>query len=107
MRGLRNIAEAQEVFERRPHIRRVSEPLAGERHSPLVAKALAIDVKVRYRDLLVVRVTMWRAAQIEADEHHDLPRSVLHLDLEQVNATAAQVEQELFALVGGLKRQRH
>jgi hypothetical protein len=30
-----------------------------------------------------------RAAQIEADQHHDLTPAVLHLDLSQVDAAAA------------------
>src|ERR1700730_10286587 len=103
MRRLGNIAESEKVFERHPNIRGVSKRFRGERHRPFVAEALAIKVQVRYPDLLVIRITMWRATEIKSDEHHDLPRSVLHLDLEQVGAAAAQVEQELIALVGGLK----
>ena len=48
---------------------------------------------------------MWSTAQIETDEYDDLPASRLHLDLLQIDAATAEVEQESFSFVGGLKRQ--
>src|SRR5262249_1528364 len=106
MRRLGNVTKSQEVFERHPHIRRVSESVAGQRHGPLVAKALAVDVQMRYADLLVIRIPMRRTTEIESDEHYDLTCPVLHFDLEEVDATTAQIKQELLAFVHGLKRKR-
>src|ERR1700736_2865785 len=100
MRRLGNIAEPEKVFERHPNIRGVSERFRGERHRPLVAEALAIKVQMRYPDLLVIRITMRRAAEIESDEHYDLPPPVLHFDLLEVDPSAVQIKQELLTLIG-------
>src|SRR5438552_2321863 len=58
MRRLGNIAELEKVFERHPNMRGVSEHFRGERHRPFVAEALAIEVQMRYPDLLVIRMWM-------------------------------------------------
>ena len=100
MGRLGDIAEPEKVFERNPYIRRVSEPVGGKRHGPFVAKALAIEVQVRYPDFLIIRIAMRRAAEIESDEHYDLPSPILHFDLLEVDSSAAQVKQELLALIG-------
>jgi hypothetical protein len=73
MGRLGDIAEPEKVFERNPHIRRVSEPVGGKRHGPFVAKALAREVQMRYPDLLISRIAMRGAAEIESDEHYHLP----------------------------------
>ena len=99
MRRLGNIAESEKVFERYPNIRGVSERFRGERHCPFVAEALAIEVQVRCCDLLVIRITMRRTAEIESDEYYDLPPPVLHFDLLEVNSSAAQIKQELLAFI--------
>src|SRR6516162_4935014 len=99
MRRLGNIAEQEKVFEHHPKIRGVSERFRGKRHRPFVAEALAIKVQVRCCDLLVIRITMRRAAEIESDEYYDLSSSVLHFDLLEVNSSAAQIKQELLAFI--------
>jgi hypothetical protein len=99
MRRLGNIAEPQKVFERYPNIGWVSERFSGKRHRPFVAKALAIDVQVWDPDLLIIGIAMRRATEIESDEHYDLPPPILHFDFDQVDSTAAQIEQELPAFI--------
>src|SRR6266436_7384928 len=99
MRLLGDITKPKEIFEGRPCVSRISKPVGWKRNGPSVAKAFAIEVQVRRRNLLIVRIAVRRAAQIEAHQYHDLTPPVLHLDLMQVNATAAQVEQEIFASV--------
>jgi hypothetical protein len=69
MRRLGNIAESEKVFERHPNIRGVSESVGGKRHGPFVAEAVAVEVQVRYPNLLIIRIAMRRAAEIESDQN--------------------------------------
>ena len=66
---------------------------------------VAADVKVRRRDLHVVRVAVGRSSKIKAHQHHNLASPVLHRHLELVDALTAQVEQKLFGSIDGLEWQ--
>ena len=62
---------------------------------------------MRNRDFLAIRVAVRRTTEVESYEHDNLARPGLHLDLAQIDAAAAQVEQKLLTSVGGLKWQDH
>ncbi len=81
MRLLGDITKQKEIFEGRPRISRISKPISWKRNGPLVAKTFAIEMQMGRWNLLIVRIAVRRAAQVEAHQYHDLTPPVLHLDL--------------------------
>lgn len=64
-----------------------------------VAVTFPINMKMWDRDLLSIRVAMRGSSEIEPHEHDDLTSASLHLDLEQVDSSAAHIEEKLLARV--------
>ena len=61
-------------------------------------------MQVRHGNLFAIRVPVWGASKVEPNKDYNLPPAVLHLDLHQVDTTAAQVKQKLLAAIDGLER---
>ena len=71
--------------------------IAWNRVRPFVAKSLTVDVQVRRPDLLAIGIAMWRTAEIEPGENHDLPSPILVSAFAQVDPSPAQVEKKRLA----------
>jgi hypothetical protein len=70
-----------------------------KRHSPLVAKAFTIDVKVWTANPLAIGVAMGSPTETEPHQYHYLPCPGLICSPQGVDATPMHVEQKALSLI--------
>ena len=95
---------AHEIVEGAPQVIEVGKAALRRAHRPFVPVPLAVHMKMWARNLLIVGIPMWPAAEIKPDENDCLSRPILIRSLQQVNSAPEDIEQKGLAPADRLER---
>ena len=88
MRRMSDVDECHEVIEELPSVHEVGEGGGWKWEGPFVAEALFVEMDVGTGDLLVVRVAMGRATEVQSGENNDTSSAVLVCSLNELDLAA-------------------
>ncbi len=102
-RRLCNVAVSHEILKQLPQIVGIGESVPWNWNRPFVAKTVSINVEMRGRHLLVVRIAVWRTAKIEPHENDYVTSPFLVFAFFQVNFPTADIQPKMLFFIHGDK----